>query len=232
MGVYLPGLVYFNRNLSFAQMKSSGEFYLEQVQRGRWLLTTVPINWIWGQGPIFILSLAHGNHVAGIFAAVRGVTNFANVAMEMIPTHVTAVMSSKKAYAESEAGYYSSVRRLLGFGIALWLAGLLVVYLWGGRLLLFILGAEYGTEGHTLVILWGSSLFVFFSRLQSMHVNLAGINMVIPASVAVGIVVLCLSFWFMRAMEQMGMAIALMIAWMFIVLIGEILRRRWEVSGA
>lgn len=228
----MPGLVYFSRDLSCVQMRVGGDFYLERIQRGRWLLTTVPINWIWGQGPVFILALAHGNHVAGIFATVRGVTNFANVAMEMIPTHVTAVMSSKKACAESDAGYYSSVRRLLGFGIALWLAGLLVVFLLGERMLLFILGPEYGAERQTLGVLWSASLFVFFSRLQSMHVNLTGINKVIPVSFVSGIVVLCLSFWLMHSMAQMGMAIALLIGWISIVVIGEILRRHWEVSGA
>ena len=163
-------------------------FIVEKVKDGRWLILNIPVNWIWGQAPLYIISILLNLHSAGIFMAIRSVSNVGNIAMELIPTYFGARIS--KLFYEDKTVYIKYIMKILIGGSILWLLAFGLIITLGDLFLGYVLGEEYINFNELLVFFWVFTLLLFYSRVVSIHVRLTEMTYILPWSFFIGSIVM------------------------------------------
>lgn len=190
----LPGALLASRRLSLSVFRRGFmEFSRRQIGDGKWMTANVPINWTWGQAPVFIVGSMLGLQAAGIYSAVRGITNIANVAMEMIPTYFASKLSPLFT-GGGRVAYKKYMLAAVATGVILWGLGLGVIILFGREILSRVFGADYSQYFMLLQLFWGFNIFVFLSRVQFLHLRFISKTIFAPISHLFGVLVLFSTF--------------------------------------
>lgn len=211
-----------------AKLEGLRAFTIQQIQDGKWMTLNIPVNWAWGQAPVFIVGSFLGMHVAGIYAAIRSIANLANVAMEMIPTFFASRLS-KLFTTGNQKGYQQYMRYLIGAGIFAWALGIVVLFIFSEDILLLVLGEDYQAYSVLLWLFWGFNLALFLTRVQFLHLRFLELTYIAPIAHAFGVLVLAGSFYLLQDLGVFAMGWAMLlggVAIVFIQMIFAWLRRR------
>lgn len=155
-------------------------FFWKQFRDGKWLIVNIPVNWGWGQAPLYLTTLLLNLHSAGIFMAIRSVTNVGNIAMELIPTYFGARIS--KLFHENRQFYIKYIFKLLIGGSIIWLCCFFMLLALGDLILEYVLGIKYIKYNELFLLFWIFSLLLFYSRVLSIHIRLVSMTHILPYS--------------------------------------------------
>lgn len=215
-----PGLSFSVRRFSIeVYSRELFSFARRQIIDGKWMSLNIPVNWIWGQAPVFIIGTCVGLQAAGIYAVVRSIANLANVAMEMIPTYVASRLSN--LYTTGQLGAYRKyIVRSISFGVFVWLIGLIVVSLFGSQILVLIIGGQYESYKALLILFWVFNIFIFVIRMQFIHLRFVERTKVMPLANFLGVVMLLGSFFLWSQVREIeGMAWSMIIGGLTITIV-------------
>ncbi|RME56247.1 hypothetical protein D6779_10910, partial [Candidatus Parcubacteria bacterium] len=183
---------------------------------GKWMTLNIPINWAWGHSPVYLIGGILGMKAAGVYAAIRSITNVANVAMEMIPTFFASRLSQHFSTGDGQRyTLYLSKLGLIGF--VAWALGLIVLIDCSNVILGTVLGDNFKEYGLIIQVFWGVSLIQFAFHLQALHLRFIGKTFAAPIAHAVGVLVLAISFYQFRDSGLLAMGWALIAGGMSIV---------------
>lgn len=226
----LPGLYFSARHLPMIFKGGFYSFVQQQLKSGKWMTVNIPINWAWGQAPVFVVGLFLGLQSAGVYAAIRSIANLANVAMELIPTYFASRLSN--LFTSGKLGAYKRYMLIaVASGILVWGSALIMLALVGEDFLAFILGDGFSSYWFLLCLFWGFNIFVFLSRLQFLHFRFVEKTVVTPVAHLGGVLALSGSYflWF-SGLGVEGMAWAMIVGGSVIVSIQfmGILLMQWD----
>jgi len=193
----LPSLLFSAKRLLTAFKADFYSFVLLQIKNGKWMTLNIPVNWVWGQAPVFIMGSFLGPQAAGVYAAVRSVANLANVAMELIPTYFASRLS--RLFSSGKQSVYKKyIMVVVVAGILAWGCVLILIILVGDKALSLILGEEFSSYWFLLYLFWGFNAFVFLSRIQFLHFRFVEKTGIVPVANLVGVITLSVSYflWF------------------------------------
>jgi len=185
-------------------------FFTSQPSDARWLMASGPLVWVWATLPLFFLGSLLSMEVVGIFITIRSLANVANVAMELLETQVSA--SAGRLYVSSREGFFTMFRKMRLLGGVFWLAGFLVIFLFGSRVLGFIYGPAYSGYNGVLLILWAANGIIFLFRLNAVILRTTErSNAVTLGYLAAVVIMLLSSYHIIGYMGVMGGALMLCI---------------------
>ena len=208
------------------------KFSKMQLSSGVWMSASIPINWLWNQAPLFLTGSVFGMAAAGIYATIKNITKFANVAMEMIPTYVASRLSS--LYKEDKDKYVKYIFKIVLAAFSAWV-GIMWILIWfGGELLDLLYGERYAGHVWILWLLWGFNIFVLLNRIQFLHLHLKGKTRIVPVSYLIGLAAIVLTFYMFSSLGEAVSALSMLIGGIvstIILSIPNILNRYKIYSG-
>ncbi|MBE9490584.1 MAG: hypothetical protein IMY67_09850 [Bacteroidetes bacterium] len=193
----LPALYFSVKRFSYSPNNDFILFVAQQIKNGKWMTLNIPVNWAWGQAPVFIVGAFLGLRAAGVYAAIRSISNIANVVMEMIPTYFASRLSN--LFSSGKMNEYKKYMLVyVGAGVMAWGLALSVIFLFGENILELLLGDGYSSYWKLFLLFWIFNILVFFTRFQFIHLRFVEKTYVTPLANLVGVFALCVSFflWF------------------------------------
>lgn len=138
----------------------------------KWSVLNAPLGWACFFFPIFLLGALGSEKEAAVLVSVRSIGNAANIALELLETQVPVWLASTSAQHGRSSLKDASIN-LLRVGACLWALGLVVVWMFGGTLIGWLLGANYSAYGSILVISWFANGIHFLGRVVGLHYRTA-----------------------------------------------------------
>jgi len=204
----LPALLISLRRLLYPSDNKQVQFMQTQIKHGKWMSWNIPVNWAWGQSPVFLVGQVLGLKAAGIYAAVRSIANMANVLMEMIPTFFASRLS-KLFDAENMGQYYTYLRQVMSIGLIAWLLSFMILWFYNREIIVLFLGVEYEPHAGLLLLFWLFNLCLFITRVQFLHLRFIEKTFVAPIAHSLGVLLLLTVFYTLQQSGVMAMAWAM-----------------------
>ncbi len=167
----------------------------DSIGHTKWLLVSGPFVWFWGSAPIFIIGWAHGVEMVASFFTIRSLSSFSNIVFEVLETSVSARVG--RASIDGRMVVEKALNKLLVVGVFFWLSMCGVIWAYGGIILNAIFGNDYSHYKDVLLILFVGISVMFVFRVVSIRERTVGDVRLIPASYAVGALVVCVSGYFL-----------------------------------
>ena len=165
----LPVMLLINElSRSKVQFVKNIRVLVEHFYFSRILVVSSLLSWFWSFIPLYVLGFYRGTESVAILGSVRSVVNFVNVFLEQIEISFAAKLPHLFINGPKKS-IRNFILKLVGAALAFWFIGFIVFSFYGGRILGFILGENYFTYGAILLILWGSVLGYFLSRIISIY---------------------------------------------------------------
>ena len=118
------------------------EFFREHISQNYPLVITAALGWATFSAPMLILGVLVGKESVAILMSIRSITSAANVLLELLETIVpTKFIKSLVNGGLEELKKRSG--RLLGYGLGIWIAGLVVFVLFSEDIISLLLGEKY-----------------------------------------------------------------------------------------
>lgn len=160
----VPAIKTIRRGLEGLSFRDSFREMKEHLIFSRLLIVSAPLGWLWSYIPIFMLGLIYSTKEVAIVASIRSLTNVANILMEQIDT-VAAAKLGRTLYEEGKEGLDLITRQLLTLGITVWLVGLILIYVYGKKIVFLVLGDKYSEHYLILMISWLAYGIHFVARV-------------------------------------------------------------------
>lgn len=206
------------------KLEETIKFIKNEFGGSRWLVASGPLMWLWAYLPTYALGLMVNVTLVGAFITVRSLINFTNIAMELLETEISA--QAGRLFATDSNKFQKSLRTLVLFGVSVWLAGLIAVWVFGPEILHAFYGERYSPYNSILTIMWVANLFIFLFRVNSIKFRTTGLTLIIPVSYGAGIVAVLASFY--PLITALGIVGA---AWIYSVSAGMILVWQYIMIG-
>lgn len=133
----------------------------------KWNVVNAPLAWSGLHLPILLIGAVSGKEAAAIVGSIRGITSFLNVLLELLETYIPTWLASKIT-PDGHLSRSPSIR-LLAMGLAIWLAGFVLLLLAGEQIVLFLLGECYLSYAYILYIIWVANGLYFAGRVIGLH---------------------------------------------------------------
>lgn len=161
-------------------------FMADHARRSRWLVASTPLAWAWNQVPVYFLGNMLGLEAVGAYVSVRGITNVANLGLELLETY----FSPRLALAAHRGGagdYRRMILAVLAVGAGFWLLGLVVILAAGPWIVGTLVGAQYVQYSDVLAWLWLAALLTFAFKLDAIDARTREVTQAIPAGYLSGV---------------------------------------------
>jgi O-antigen/teichoic acid export membrane protein len=150
---------------------------IEHFVYSRLFIAGAPLGWLWAYIPIFMLGIMHSKEQAALLGSIRGIANVANILMEQIETKVVADWA--RLHHENDIPALEvAVSGLLRIGMAIWLAGMVTIAIFGKEIVDLLLGSLYAPHWNLLVIGWIGYGVYFIARIFGIKHRTLGANQI------------------------------------------------------
>ena len=216
--VSIPAVLLYFHALAMMRPRRITQFVGVQLRSGRWMLANIPVNWAWGQAPVFLVGSWLGIQDAGIFSAIRAIANLPNVVLEMVPTYFASRLRFFRTEKDND-GYRSYIRNLFLIGFVAGLVGVVILGLFANEIIRLVLGEVYQPYSTLLILLWCFIILLFFIRIQFLHLRFVEKTFVAPVAHLLGVLVLFFVFYFFLPLGVKAMGWAMLAGGVAIVLV-------------
>jgi len=159
--------IYFGLRSLLASLPDTLRFIRAHTASARWLILAAPLDWLWANIPVYFLGSIAGLAAVGVLTAVSSIANVGNILIELLETEGAARLGRLKD--GDGAAWRKGLLELLLVGLLGWAGFFAVFALFGGQLLVFILGDKYSDYGMVLLTLWIAKFFFFLFRINAIR---------------------------------------------------------------
>ena len=196
---------------SFAVCSRAPSVVRELVSESKYLLINLPVQWGWGQSPIYMIGFVLGAKYSGVFLAVRSLVKIFNIMLEMVPTYVGRYLADR--LNKSEEDYLRGIKNVLFLGFIVWFPFMVVFYIYGEQALKIVFGDAYIGNGRFLALLWLYNLVNFLVSVVGVTKRIRKETASIMFSHCVALAVLLLSGYVLLTasmdIEMMGISMVI-----------------------
>ncbi len=203
-----PALLIYFYALAVMRPSQILTFIGTQFRAGGWMIANIPINWAWGQAPVFLVGSCLGIESAGVYAAIRAIANLPNVVLEMVPTFFASRLRSY-INEKTEYGYRNYLLNLLMLGLIVGGGGTIILLSFSDDIVRFILGEIYEKYSLLLVLFWLFMVLLFFIKIQFVHLRFIEKTFIAPIAHLIGLGALSIVFYLLapfKGVVSMGWA--------------------------
>lgn len=207
-----PAVMVLVRSLKFLSIDK--EFFQntrEHLREVKWLLISSPFSFLWGMIPVYAGGLMLSLNEVGLYTTLNSINNVGNVAMELLETEFSA--KAGKVAASDRASIKAVFRKVLVTGLGAWVLGMVVVIVFRDLIIRIIAGNAYLAGEKLMILLWGSVLFMFLSRLDTVLLRTMEKTRTVFNSYFIATLIALLTAWpLIKTLGVYGIAVSVIMA--------------------
>ena len=183
----------------------------EHLREVKWLLISSPFSFLWGMIPVYAGGLMLSLNEVGLYTTLNSINNVGNVAMELLETEFSA--KAGKVAASDRASIKAVFRKVLVTGLGAWVLGMVVVIVFRDLIIRIIAGNAYLAGEKLMILLWGSVLFMFLSRLDTVLLRTMEKTRTVFNSYFIATLIALLTAWpLIKTLGVYGIAVSVIMA--------------------